>query len=147
MHPIREAAELIRAHPLPESAPPLRRVAHRRPPRRGGARTTWPRSSATSTRPDAAGFADVLAAIAADGPGVSQAEAAALTVPTLVVGNARDAMHPLATARALAAAIPGARFLEVAPKADDKARNAAETRAAIDRFLHGVFSDRSLQAS
>ena len=55
-------------------------------------------------------------------------------------------MHPLATARALAAAIPGARFLEVTPKADDKARHAAETREAIDRFLADVFSDRSLQA-
>ena len=61
-------------------------------------------------RPDAAGFAEVISGIAADGPGVSADEAAAVAVPTLVIGNAVDAVHPLALARSLAAAIPGAAF-------------------------------------
>ena len=86
-------------------------------------------------RPDAAGFAEVISGIAADGPGVSADEAAAVAVPTLVIGNAVDAVHPLALARSLAAAIPGAGFVEVTAKAEDPARHAGEVRAAIGRFL------------
>ena len=90
LRPIREAAELIRAHPLPEArrrfaaSPTAARLAEEAPDNLASLLGYF-------ERPDARGFADVLAAIAADGPGVSQAQAAALTVPTLVVGNARDA--------------------------------------------------------
>ncbi|WFU12396.1 alpha/beta hydrolase (plasmid) [Rhizobium sp. CB3090] len=86
-------------------------------------------------RPKAVAFASVLADIAADGTGVTQAQAAALTVPTLIIGNERDAIHPLACARTLADTITDARFVEVAPKAADKARHFAEVQDAIATFL------------
>ncbi|MBB5575836.1 alpha/beta fold hydrolase [Rhizobium paranaense] len=86
-------------------------------------------------RPNAAAFASVLADIAADGPGVTQAEAAALTVPTLIIGNEQDAIHPLTCARTFADTVADARFVEVTPKAADKARHFAEVQDAIATFL------------
>ncbi|MDL2398717.1 alpha/beta fold hydrolase [Rhizobium mayense] len=86
-------------------------------------------------RPNAAAFASVLADIAAGGPDVTQAAVAALTVPTLVIGNEQDAIHPLACARTLAETIPGASFVEVTPKAADKTRHFAEVQGAIASFL------------
>ncbi|NTJ67711.1 alpha/beta hydrolase [Agrobacterium rhizogenes] len=86
-------------------------------------------------RPDAAAFASVLADIAADGPDVPQAAAAALAVPTLIIGNQHDAIHPLSRAQALANVIPGAGFVEVTAKAIDKNRHFAEVQDAIAHFL------------
>ncbi|MFS8113105.1 alpha/beta hydrolase [Rhizobium jaguaris] len=86
-------------------------------------------------RPNAVAFASVLADIAADGTGLTQTVAAALTVPTLVIGNEQDAIHPLAHARTLADTIPDARFVEVTPKAVDKAQHFAEVQDAIATFL------------
>jgi len=92
-------------------------------------------------RPDAKATAQLLGAIAADGPGVELPQIQALTVPTLVIGNVRDAVHPLAYARTLAAEIPAARFVEVTAKADDRARHAADVRAAIAEFLISLPTD------
>lgn len=89
-------------------------------------------------RPDATAFAGMLADIAADGPGVSRAEAMALHMPCLIVANDHDHIHPVACAEALAAAIPGARLIHVAPKARDRVRHQAETRAAIAAFLSSL---------
>ncbi len=86
-------------------------------------------------RPNAVAFADVLADIAADGPDVSQAAAAALAVPTLIIGNQQDAIHPLSHAGVLADTIPGASLVEVTPKAADKLRHFAEIQDAVIRFL------------
>jgi pimeloyl-ACP methyl ester carboxylesterase len=77
----------------------------------------------------------VLRAIAADGPGVYLDAGRKLSVPTLVLANGIDAVHPLALARALADAIPGAQFVELTPKATDREQHAKEFRAAVDRFL------------
>jgi pimeloyl-ACP methyl ester carboxylesterase len=98
-------------------------------------------------RPDAAQFAEVLADIAADGPGVSVDDAAALTVPTLIIGNALDAVHPLSAAHTLAAAIPGAVFAEVSPKSLDSGRHFAELHTQITSFLNAHFNIRSLLPS
>lgn len=98
-------------------------------------------------RPDAAQFAEILANIAADGPGVSANNAAALTVPALIIGNALDAVHPLSAARTLAAAIPGAVFAEVSPKSLDSNRHFAELHTQITTFLHAHFNTRSLLPS
>jgi len=86
-------------------------------------------------RPNTLAFASVLADIAADGPDVSEEAAAALNIPTLVLGNKQDAIHPLLCAHRLAETIPGARFVEVTAKAADKPRHFAETQAAIAHFL------------
>jgi len=98
-------------------------------------------------RPDGSAFAQVLADIAADGPGVSTSDAAALGIPTLVVGNTLDALHPLSAAHTLATAIPGATFVEITSKALDSNRHFAELRAEITTFLHTHFKVRSLVAS
>ncbi|ESY75603.1 alpha/beta hydrolase [Mesorhizobium sp. M0051] len=93
-------------------------------------------------RENAAVFAEVMQAIAADGPGVTRVAAADLAIPTLVIGSGVDLVHPLATARSLADAIPYAVFTEVAPKATDKERHFAEIRAAIAGFLDARFNNQ-----
>lgn len=95
-------------------------------------------------RPDSASFARILADISADGPGVSESDVAGLGVPTLVVGNTMDAVHPLSAAHKLAATIPGATFAEIPPKALDSARHFAELQAEITAFLHAHTNFRSL---
>jgi pimeloyl-ACP methyl ester carboxylesterase len=98
-------------------------------------------------RPDAAPFAQVLADIAGDGPGVSESDAAALGIPTLVIGNTLDAVHPLPAAHTLADVIPGAIFAEIPSKALDSVRHFAELQAQITAFLHTHFNIRSLVPS
>lgn len=86
-------------------------------------------------RPNARAFAEVLQDIATLAPGVSPAQVAALRLPCLVIGSARDAVHPMESAELLAATIPQARLVRVTPKADDRNRHQAEVRAAIAAFL------------
>lgn len=80
--------------------------------------------------------AKLFAAIGADGPGVTEVEVRGIPLPTLVIGNAVDRIHPLEMARRLALAIPGARFVEIPAKALDKPRHIAAFRAAVTDFLH-----------
>lgn len=87
------------------------------------------------TREPAAVTAALLCRIAADGPGVGETQVRALRVPTLLIGHGRDAVHPLAYARALAAWIPGARLAEITPKADDAAAYRHYFRAALSAFF------------
>lgn len=85
--------------------------------------------------PDRAKLAALLAAIAADGPGVSEDDVRAIRVPTLVIGHEADHAHPLAFARRLADTIPGARLAVITPKAIDKPRYLGDFRAALTGFL------------
>jgi pimeloyl-ACP methyl ester carboxylesterase len=87
---------------------------------------------------DREALASLLSAIAADGPGVSEAQARAIDVPTLVIGTAADVAHPLAYARTLAATIPGARLAEIAPKGIDRPRYVVGFRKAVADFLTGI---------
>jgi pimeloyl-ACP methyl ester carboxylesterase len=87
------------------------------------------------TRPNPQPVAALLGRIAADGPGVTRAQAAALTLPTLVIGQRIDLVHPLAYAETLAATIPGATLVEVTPRATDADRHIANMRQALARFL------------
>ena len=77
----------------------------------------------------------LLAAIAADGPGVSEAEVHAINVPTLILGNEEDYIHPMSHAQWLAERIAGARLVEVTSKVADKGRYVEEFRAALAAFL------------
>lgn len=86
-------------------------------------------------RPETEVIAALLVRIAADGPGVTEADLDAIGVPTLVLGNRRDAIHPITHAQTLAERIPGARFVEVAAKADSHDRYVSESRAALAAFL------------
>ncbi|WP_217578025.1 alpha/beta fold hydrolase [Mesorhizobium sp. GbtcB19] len=94
-------------------------------------------------RPDASAFAQVLANIAGDGPGVGERDAAALDIPALVVGNAMDAVHPLSSAYTLAAAMPDAVFAEITPKARDSAKHFSDLHQHITSFLQTHSSLRS----
>ena len=81
---------------------------------------------------------DLLRRIAADGPGAAPDQIAAIAAPTLVIGCARDVIHPLALARSLAEKIPFARFVEVAAKADDPLLYRYDVRAALAAFLKEI---------
>lgn len=82
--------------------------------------------------------AALLTRIAADGPGVTQADLGRLRVPTLVLGSAEDYIHPMAYAEALAGLIPGARLIEVPPKGRDRAAHVAACQNAILEFVEGL---------
>ena len=79
--------------------------------------------------------AALLTRIGGDGPGILPRDAAAIAVPTLVIGSARDAIHPLALARATADAIPGAEMVEIPDKTTDRAAYRAGFSAALRGFL------------
>lgn len=79
--------------------------------------------------------AELLVRISADGPGVTREDLRRIDVPTLVIGHGRDAVHPLAHAEALAGLIPGARLVEITPKAEDRARYVQGFRDALQNFL------------
>jgi pimeloyl-ACP methyl ester carboxylesterase len=80
----------------------------------------------------------LLQAISADGPGVTEAEVRAISVPALVLGTDRDAIHPFAHAQTLAGLIRGARLLAITSKAVDRAAYLHEFRAALAAFLKDI---------
>jgi pimeloyl-ACP methyl ester carboxylesterase len=84
--------------------------------------------------------AELLTRISADGPGVSEDEVRAIVVPTLVIATARDFIHPLAHAAALAGLIPGARLVTITPKAESKPRYLAEFRKALACFFEEIIA-------
>jgi pimeloyl-ACP methyl ester carboxylesterase len=86
-------------------------------------------------RPESTATADLLTAIAADGPGVSEAEAKRIAVPTLVIGHRDDLVHPLAYAQRLGIIIPNARMVEIASKVASRERYVTEFRSALADFL------------
>lgn len=79
--------------------------------------------------------AALLSAISKDGPDVTETDLAGIAVPTLVLGHERDFIHPIAHARALAEKIPAARFVQITPKTEDKARYVADFHQAMRTFL------------
>ena len=79
--------------------------------------------------------ASLLSRIAADGPGVSADQVAALTLPTLVIGTSHDLLHPLDHAERLAGLIPGAGLVRIAPKAITLGQHVMEFGAAMRSFL------------
>ena len=91
---------------------------------------------------DRQGLAALLLAISGDGPGVSEAEARSIAVPTLVLATGFDLAHPLAYAQSLAATIARAQLVEITPKATDAARYVTEFRAALPAFLAGTATSK-----
>jgi len=79
--------------------------------------------------------AALLTRISIDGPGVGEDEVRALGIPVLVIGHRRDIIHPIEHARTLAGLLPRARFIEITPKAENRARHRADFRAALQAFL------------
>ena len=87
-------------------------------------------------KPYPAMVAELHSRIAADGSEVTEKQVKAIQVPTLVLANAIDLIHPISLAQELAATIAGSRFFEIAPKAIDKTKHFAEFHAAVKDFLN-----------
>jgi pimeloyl-ACP methyl ester carboxylesterase len=73
--------------------------------------------------------------IANDAPCHSLGELAAIGVPTLVLANRQDPVHPYEYGEILAQAIPGAQLCEVTPKSESEPRHAADIRRCITEFV------------
>lgn len=73
-----------------------------------------------------------------DAPCVDRSQWASIDVPTLVLGNHVDPMHPYAMAEAVAAGIPNARLRELTSKSVDKTRHVQEVQQFIGEFLRMV---------
>jgi sugar phosphate isomerase/epimerase/pimeloyl-ACP methyl ester carboxylesterase len=80
-----------------------------------------------------------LERIPPDCPGPDRRQWRAIAVPTLVLANARDSIHPLEYGVTLAREIPGAEFKELTPKADSVERHAEETQRFLEDFLRRHF--------
>jgi pimeloyl-ACP methyl ester carboxylesterase len=76
-----------------------------------------------------------LERLAADTPCPDRAFYAKLKIPTLVLGNRQDPIHPWPLASSLSDLIPGALLREVAPKSVSLDQHAADVQHAIDDFL------------
>lgn len=86
-------------------------------------------------QPNPSAFGRLLERIAADGPDVSAAQAAALRHPTLVIGHGIDGAHPWDCAETLARTIPAARLVEIPPKATDPDGHRLAFQSAVRAFL------------
>lgn len=82
----------------------------------------------------------LLARLPKDWPGVPVSMIEGLSLPTLVIGNGEDLVHPLAFARELAALMPGARLVEIPSKTVDADGYMKHFRAALAAFLAGMSS-------
>jgi pimeloyl-ACP methyl ester carboxylesterase len=65
-----------------------------------------------------------------------------INVPTLVLANRMDAIHPFEYGEALAAAIPGAEFKELTPKSLNKEQHGADVQNFIAAFLQKHFGKK-----
>ncbi|MDE2446779.1 MAG: alpha/beta hydrolase [Alphaproteobacteria bacterium] len=86
-------------------------------------------------KPNPPMVAELHRRIAASGPEISEAQVRAINVPTLVMANAIDIIHPTSLATMLAETIPSAHYVELAPKVPDKAKHVAEFHVAVTHFL------------
>jgi len=80
----------------------------------------------------------LLQRIASDGPGVSRQQIRRLAVPTLVIGHAKDEVHPFHYAEMLASLIPGAQLATITPKTESRSAYVADFRKTLARFLYGL---------
>jgi pimeloyl-ACP methyl ester carboxylesterase len=76
-----------------------------------------------------------LELLPSDRPVVDLRAAAAIRVPALVLAHRQDPIHRFAFGESLAAAIPGARLVELTSKSIARGRHAAEVQAALEACL------------
>ena len=70
-----------------------------------------------------------------DTPSHDRQEWTTITMPTLILANRQDPIHPFAYGEVIAQIIPHAQFQELTSKSVDPARHAHETQAFIQSFL------------
>ena len=68
-------------------------------------------------------------------PSHTRAEWKRIRVPTLVLANRQDAIHPFEFGEVLAQTIPGAALVEVTPKSVSKEQHTADVQRALTDFL------------
>ena len=134
MQPFTELAHCLREHGAVEGArrfqesPAYQQVLKVSPDNAASllAQFTQPRAEETAVK---------LARIPAHVPAHTRADWKRLTVPTLVLANRRDAVHPFEFGETLAREIPGAAFAEIAPKSVSLQQHTADVRRALEQFL------------
>ena len=87
-------------------------------------------------RADLPTTAELLRRIAASGPDVTKAQVKAIKIPTLVLANKADLVHPMQHGETLATTIPKAKYLELAPKATRRELHLKQFREALNDFLN-----------
>lgn len=78
-----------------------------------------------------------------DSPCHDRSEWKAIRVPTLVLGNRLDPIHPWEFAQTLAQTIPGAVLRELTPKSTSVEKHAADVRAALDEFFQKLLNGKT----
>jgi pimeloyl-ACP methyl ester carboxylesterase len=76
-----------------------------------------------------------------DAPNRHRAAWATIHVPTLVMANKMDPVHPFEYGETLARAIPGAMFRELTPKSISRERYQQDTRQHLTEFLSTHFAE------
>jgi pimeloyl-ACP methyl ester carboxylesterase len=77
-----------------------------------------------------------------DAPNHDPRDLEAIAVPTLVLANRQDPIHPFAYGEALARSIRGAEFAELTPKSVSLERHTADVQRSVGGFLTGHFSSQ-----
>lgn len=86
-------------------------------------------------KPRAVEVAPLFARIARDDHGTTARDWERITVPTLVLGNRQDPIHPFDYAETLATRIPGAELVELASKSIDAQAHQRQVQSALTTFL------------
>ena len=89
--------------------------------------------------PDAAERAAGLGRIPLDAPYESLDQLASISVPTLVLANRQDWVHPFSYGEQIARAIPGAQFHEIPAKLIDPVAHARDVNIHLHSFLQQNF--------
>ena len=89
--------------------------------------------------PRAEESAEKLDRIIHDTPHPDRAAWSSVRVPTLVLGNRLDPVHPFEYAEELARAIPGAEFREITSKSVSVEQHGIDVQKALDEFLRSRF--------
>jgi pimeloyl-ACP methyl ester carboxylesterase len=89
-------------------------------------------------RPHAREHAAVLERLPADRPMTPTDAWSAVSMPTLVVGARRDAVHPFACAAMLCERLPNATLCEVPSKEDGETEHRRAVAGAIERLVAGL---------
>jgi pimeloyl-ACP methyl ester carboxylesterase len=87
-----------------------------------------------------------LERIPRDAPNHDRAEWRRIAVPTLVLANRQDPIHPFDYGRVFAETIPAARFQELTPKSISVAQYLADLRTSLAGFLQDNFPDGKMLA-
>jgi len=74
-----------------------------------------------------------------DAPSRDRSSWKRINLPTIVLGNRQDPVHPWTLAETLAAELNGAELAELTPKSISKGRHAADVQRTLERFLQRHF--------